>query len=110
MNEQEKLQAIQNRDSSYDGKFIFGVKTTKIICRPGCPARLPLKKNIVFFGTMEEAIEKDDFEQLGLDSLSLYSLVDDAEQKFNVEIDTDDITEINSITKIFNYINNKRNE
>lgn len=44
MNEQEKLQAIQNRDSSYDGKFIFGVKTTKIICRPGCPARLPLKK------------------------------------------------------------------
>ena len=23
MNEQEKLQAIQNRDSSYDGKFIF---------------------------------------------------------------------------------------
>ena len=38
MNEQEKLQAIQNRDSSYDGKFIFGVKTTKIICRPGCPA------------------------------------------------------------------------
>ena len=53
--------------------------------------------------TKEEAIEKDDFEQLGLDSLSLYSLVDDAEQKFN-------ITEINSITKIFNYINNKRNE
>ena len=60
--------------------------------------------------TKEEAIEKDDFEQWGLDSLSLYSLVDDAEQKFNVEIDTDDITEINSITKIFNYINNKRNE
>ncbi|MBC5757925.1 hypothetical protein H8Z80_15575 [Blautia sp. BX19] len=44
MNEQEKLQAIQNRNSSYDGKFIFGVKTTKIICRPGCPARLPLEK------------------------------------------------------------------
>ena len=30
MNEQEKLQAIQNRNSSYDGKFIFGVKTTKL--------------------------------------------------------------------------------
>lgn len=58
MNEQEKLRAIQNRDSSYAGKFIFGVKTTKIICRPDCPARLPLKKNIVFFDTMEEAIEK----------------------------------------------------
>lgn len=49
MNEQEKLQAIQNRNSSYDGKFIFGVKTTKIICRPGCPARLPLEKKYRIF-------------------------------------------------------------
>lgn len=59
MNEQEKIQAIQNRDTSYDGKFIYGVKTTKIICRPGCPAKVPLEKNIVFFDTMEEAIKKD---------------------------------------------------
>lgn len=58
MNEKEKVRAIQNRDSSYDGKFIFGVKTTKIICRPGCPAKVPLEKNIVFFDTMAEAIEK----------------------------------------------------
>ena len=58
MDEKEKLQAIQNRDKSYDGKFIFGVKTTKIICRPGCPAKIPLEKNIVFFDTIEEAIEK----------------------------------------------------
>lgn len=49
MNEQEKLRAIQNRDSSYDGKFIFGVKTTKIICQPGCPARLPLEKKCRIF-------------------------------------------------------------
>ena len=58
MNAQEKLQAIQNRDNSYDGKFIYGVKTTKIICRPGCSARMPLVKNIVLFDTMEEAIQK----------------------------------------------------
>lgn len=29
MNEKEKMHAIQNRDSSYDGNFIFGVKTMK---------------------------------------------------------------------------------
>lgn len=58
MNAQEKLQAIQNRDNSYDGKFIYGVKTTKIICRPGCSARMPLVKNIVLFDTMEESIQK----------------------------------------------------
>lgn len=58
MNEQEKMLAIQNRDTSYDGKFIYGLKTTKIICRPGCPAKVPLEKNIMFFDTIEEAIEK----------------------------------------------------
>lgn len=58
MNAQEKLQAIQNRGSSYDGKFIFGVKSTKIVCRPGCPAKVPLEKNIVFFETLEEAVQK----------------------------------------------------
>ena len=49
MNEQEKLQAIQNRNSSYDGKFIFGVKTTKIICRPGCLQDYRLKKYRIFW-------------------------------------------------------------
>ena len=29
MDKKEKLQAIQNRDKSYDGKCLFGVKTTK---------------------------------------------------------------------------------
>lgn len=48
MNEQEKLQAIQKRDKSYDGKFLFGVKTTKIICRPGCPANTIGKEYRVF--------------------------------------------------------------
>ena len=58
MTAQEKWLAIQNRDRSYDGKLIYGVKTTKIVCRPGCPARVPLFKNIIFFDTMDEAAEK----------------------------------------------------
>lgn len=58
MNDQEKLKAIQNRDKSYDDKFIFGVKTTKIICRPGCPTKIPFAKNVVFFDTIEQALEQ----------------------------------------------------
>ncbi|WP_455616583.1 Ada metal-binding domain-containing protein [Eisenbergiella sp.] len=58
MKEIKKLRAIQNRDSLNDGKFTFDVETTKIICRSGRPARVPLEKNIVFFNTMAEAIEK----------------------------------------------------
>ena len=58
MNEQEKLQAIQNRNSSYDGiNFDFGVETTNYM-PTGLPCKITVLKNIVFFGTMEEAIEK----------------------------------------------------
>lgn len=57
MEKAEKIKAIQNRDKSYDEIFIYGVKTTKIICRPGCPAKVPLEKNIVFFDTVEEFLE-----------------------------------------------------
>lgn len=57
MERQEKLKAIQNRDKSYNGKFYYGVKTTKIVCNPGCPAKLPLEKNIVLFDTLEDAIQ-----------------------------------------------------
>ena len=57
MTKEEKIRAVLARDKSSDGKFIFGVKTTKIICRPGCPSRVPLEKNIVLFDTMDEAIQ-----------------------------------------------------
>ena len=57
MDVREKMRAIQNRDKAYDGKFIYGVKTTRIICKPGCPAKIPLEKNIVFFDTLEEAVQ-----------------------------------------------------
>ena len=56
MDESEKIQAIQNRDKNYKGKFYCGVKTTRIVCHPGCPSRIPLAKNIVVFDTVEEAI------------------------------------------------------
>ncbi|MCU0515113.1 MAG: bifunctional DNA-binding transcriptional regulator/O6-methylguanine-DNA methyltransferase Ada [Anaerolineae bacterium] len=42
-------QAVAQRDTTYAGVFVFGVKTTRIYCRPGCPARLPLAHNVAFF-------------------------------------------------------------
>lgn len=48
-------QAIETRDASYDGAFVFGVRTTGIYCRPSCPARRPLRENIVIFGAPDEA-------------------------------------------------------
>src|ERR1700676_5762573 len=43
------------RDTRADGTFILGVLSTRIYCRPSCPARRPLRRNVVFFGTGEEA-------------------------------------------------------
>ena len=52
--------AIAHRDSSLDGKFLFGVMTTGVYCRPSCGCRLPLRKNVRFFEDVESA------EQAGL--------------------------------------------
>jgi AraC family transcriptional regulator of adaptative response/methylated-DNA-[protein]-cysteine methyltransferase len=43
------------RDRAYDGRFIIGVRTTGIYCRPSCPARKPLRENVQFFAAPEIA-------------------------------------------------------
>jgi AraC family transcriptional regulator of adaptative response/methylated-DNA-[protein]-cysteine methyltransferase len=48
------------RDSRADGAFVLAVRSTRIYCRPSCPARRPLRRNVVFFRTREEA-EKQGF-------------------------------------------------
>jgi AraC family transcriptional regulator, regulatory protein of adaptative response / DNA-3-methyladenine glycosylase II len=49
--------AISLRDARFDGRFFTGVKTTGIYCRPICPARTPLSKNVIFFPTAAAAQE-----------------------------------------------------
>jgi AraC family transcriptional regulator of adaptative response / DNA-3-methyladenine glycosylase II len=49
--------ALCLRDSRFDGRFFAGVKTTGIYCRPICPARTPLSKNVTFFATAAAAQE-----------------------------------------------------
>ena len=41
--------AMESRDRRFEGKFIIGVRTTGIYCRPGCPAPIPMRKNVAFF-------------------------------------------------------------
>jgi AraC family transcriptional regulator, regulatory protein of adaptative response / methylated-DNA-[protein]-cysteine methyltransferase len=40
------LAAFQRRDRAYDGRFVVGVRTTGIYCRPSCPARHPRPENV----------------------------------------------------------------
>ncbi len=50
-------QALVNRDSSLEGIFYFGVRTTGIFCRPTCSARKPKKENIDFFDSVQSVAE-----------------------------------------------------
>ena len=46
-----------NRDTSLEGVFYFGVKTTGIFCRPTCSARKPLKQNVEYFNSIQSAMD-----------------------------------------------------
>ena len=47
--------AFLRRDRSFDGQFVGAVKTTKIYCKPSCPVRHPMRKNVVFYHEAAEA-------------------------------------------------------
>ncbi len=49
--------ALCQREARFDGRFFIGVKTTGIYCRPVCPARTPVSKNVIFFPTAAAAQE-----------------------------------------------------
>ena len=40
--------AFAARDRAWDGRFLVGVKTTGIYCKPSCPARHPKRENVSF--------------------------------------------------------------
>jgi AraC family transcriptional regulator of adaptative response/methylated-DNA-[protein]-cysteine methyltransferase len=47
--------AVQSRDAAMTGCFVYAVRTTGVYCRPGCGARRPLRANVEFFSTNDEA-------------------------------------------------------
>jgi AraC family transcriptional regulator of adaptative response / DNA-3-methyladenine glycosylase II len=44
-----RYEALQRRDPALDGVVFVAVKTTGVYCRPVCPARTPLARNVRFF-------------------------------------------------------------
>src|SRR5258708_2849792 len=43
------------RDARFDGRFVSGVLTTRIYCRPACPVRPARSANVIFFPTAAAA-------------------------------------------------------
>ncbi|MDE8654104.1 bifunctional DNA-binding transcriptional regulator/O6-methylguanine-DNA methyltransferase Ada [Novosphingobium album (ex Liu et al. 2023)] len=48
-------QAVLKRDRSFDGRFVTGVHSTGIYCRPSCSARHPRRENVRFYASAREA-------------------------------------------------------
>ncbi len=46
---EEAWSAVHRRDRSFDGRFVTGVLSTGIYCRPSCAARHPARANVRFF-------------------------------------------------------------
>ena len=49
--------ALSTRDARFDGRIFIAVRTTRVYCRPICPARTPKIENVTFFATASAAQE-----------------------------------------------------
>ena len=47
--------ALQSRDPRFDGWFFTAVTSTRIYCRPSCPAKTPKRENVRFYSTSAAA-------------------------------------------------------
>lgn len=57
LSDDDRWQAVQRKDRSVSDLFVYAVMTTGVYCRSGCPARLPLRKNVAFYQAPQEARE-----------------------------------------------------
>ncbi len=53
--DEQRWIAVVARDASADGAFFYSVRSTGIVCRPGCASRTPKRANVDFFDTLEDA-------------------------------------------------------
>jgi AraC family transcriptional regulator of adaptative response/methylated-DNA-[protein]-cysteine methyltransferase len=55
MGETEYWDAVLRRDAGYDGKFVYGVRSTGIYCRPSCASRRPKPDRVLYFDRPADA-------------------------------------------------------
>jgi AraC family transcriptional regulator of adaptative response / DNA-3-methyladenine glycosylase II len=52
---QRCYRAVSSRDARFDGWFVTAVRSTRIYCRPSCPARLPRFEGVRFYASAAAA-------------------------------------------------------
>lgn len=51
-----RWQSVAERDANMADIFVYAVRTTGVFCRPGCSARRPLRRNVEFYASSDEAV------------------------------------------------------
>jgi AraC family transcriptional regulator of adaptative response/methylated-DNA-[protein]-cysteine methyltransferase len=54
--DEQRWQAVVERDVTADGTFVYGVTTTRVFCRPSCPSRRARRDHVVFHETAADAL------------------------------------------------------
>jgi AraC family transcriptional regulator, regulatory protein of adaptative response / DNA-3-methyladenine glycosylase II len=57
MDDEHCYRAMAGRDGRFDGAFVTAVTSTKIYCRPSCPAMTPKREHMRFYATPAAAQE-----------------------------------------------------
>lgn len=53
---EEAWTLVQSRDARANGQLFYGVRTTRIFCRPSCPSRRPARAHVEFFPDLIHAL------------------------------------------------------
>lgn len=54
--DEQRYRIIASKNTAWDGRFVFAVRTTGIFCRPSCSARTPRPQNVEYFSTTGAAL------------------------------------------------------
>ncbi len=55
LTDEARWEALVQRERQADGRFVYGVLTTGIYCRPTCASRRPNRENVLFFSAGDQA-------------------------------------------------------
>jgi AraC family transcriptional regulator, regulatory protein of adaptative response / methylated-DNA-[protein]-cysteine methyltransferase len=58
--DEARWQIVLAREVCSNERFVYGVRSTGVYCRPGCPSRRPRRENVMFF-PLPDAAEKAGF-------------------------------------------------
>jgi len=98
---ESKYKVLGTRDTRSDGTFITAVKTTGIFCRPSCSARIPKAENVIFYDTVQEALQNGfrpckvckPMEQNGSTPVYIKEIIADLQQHPHERITDEDLKE-----------------